>query len=120
MTTNSNIYDIDGNKLRDAGDTSKLDIKEAEKRLDNYKSKYTQLSENEPNSPKLAVYMTYIKNLSSYIFNYYITHPEEYHKSSTKEQVEKAMEELKAEVDNDNMDEYVDFVEEPANTENNE
>ena len=125
MTTNSNIYDIDGELLRSAGDTSDLTIDEAQKRIEQYQKKLNELSEKEPNNPKLSVYNTYIKNLQSYIFNQYILHPELMPKveQTTQEQIQKAMEDLKAEVEaeeaketkmgpvSDETDEYVDFEE---------
>ena len=121
MTTNSNIYDIDGELLRSAGDTSDLTIDEAQKRIEQYQKKLNELSEKEPNNPKLSIYNTYIKNLQSYIFNQYILHPELMPKveHTTQEQIQKAMEDLKAEVEAeetiestpDEMDKYVDFEE---------
>lgn len=125
MTTNSNIYDIDGELLRSAGDTSDLTIDEAQKRIEQYQKKLNELSEKEPNNPKLSIYNTYIKNLQSYIFNQYILHPELMPKveQTTQEQIQKAMEDLKAEVEaeeaketnmepvSDETDEYVDFEE---------
>ncbi len=125
MTTNSNIYDIDGELLRSAGDTSGLTIDEAQKRIEQYQKKLNELSEKEPNNPKLSIYNTYIKNLQSYIFNQYILHPELMPKveQTTQEQIQKAMEDLKAEVEaeeaketktepvSDETDEYVDFEE---------
>ncbi len=121
MTTNSNTYDIDGELLRSAGDTSDLTIDEAQKRIEQYQKKLNELSEKEPNNPKLSIYNTYIKNLQSYIFNQYILHPELMPKveQTTQEQIQKAMEDLKAEVEaeeaketvSDETDEYVDFEE---------
>lgn len=118
MTTNSNIYDIDGELLRSAGDTSDLTTDEAQKRIEQYQKKLNELSEKEPNNPKLSIYNTYIKNLQSYIFNQYILHPELMPKveQTTQEQIQKAMEDLKAEVEAEEaketkMDEYVDFEE---------
>lgn len=60
MTNNSNIYDIDGEILREAGDTSELSVEEAQTRLEKYKEKAQKLDENDP---KLKVYTTYIHNL---------------------------------------------------------
>ena len=125
MTTNSNIYDIDGELLRSIDDTSDLTIDEAQKRIEQYQKKLNELSEKEPNNPKLSIYNTYIKNLQSYIFNQYILHPELMPKveHTTQEQIQKAMEDLKAEVEaeeaketkmepvSDETDEYVDFEE---------
>lgn len=121
MTTNSNIYDIDGELLRSAGDTSDLTIDEAQKRIEQYQKKLNELSEKEPNSQKLSIYNTYIKNLQIYIFNQYILHPELIPsvETTTREQIQNAIDELKAEVEAeettestpDEMDKYVDFEE---------
>ena len=114
MTNNSNIYDIDGNLIRDISDTSKLSVEEAEKRLNDYQVKLRQLPENEHH--KASVLQTYIINLQRYIFNYYIIHPEEYKAKfkTTEEQVKDAMEELKEELEPKEtiMDEYVEPIEE--------
>lgn len=112
MTNNSNIYDIDGNLLRNAGDNNHLSVDEAEKRLNNYKEQLQKLPENEKH--KASVLLTYVKNLSNYIFNYYILHPEEYSAriKSTEQQVKEAIEDLKSEVEKDDMDEYVEPIEE--------
>ena len=39
MTTDSNIYDIDGEILREAGDTEELSIKKKKKRVTSYQEK---------------------------------------------------------------------------------
>ena len=113
MTTNSNIYDIDGELLRPAGDTSGLSIEEAQKRIELYKEKLNKLSEDSPKDPKIGVYNTYIKNLQIFIFNQYMLHPEliPQVEQTTQEQIQKAMEDLKAEVEAEETDEYVDFEE---------
>lgn len=118
MTTNSNIYDIDGELLRSINDTSDLTIEEAQKRIDKYQKKLNELAEKDPKDVKLSIYNTYIKNLQTYIFNQYILHPELMPRveNTTQEQIQKAMEELKAEVEAEEaketvMDEYVPFEE---------
>lgn len=121
MTINSNIYDIDGELLRSVDDTSSLTIEEAQKRIKKYQDKLNELSEKEPNSQKLSIYNTYIKNLQIYIFNQYILHPELIPsvETTTREQIQNAIDELKAEVEAeestesapDKMEEYVDFEE---------
>lgn len=119
MTNNTNIYDIDGNILRNAGDDHEITPEEAKAKIKEYQDKLKQLSDNEEDSFKIGVYKTYIRNLQSYVFNYYMAHPEAIPRTSvTEEQIKKAMEDLKAEVDKDEtestpdtMDEYVDFQE---------
>jgi ADP-glucose pyrophosphorylase len=115
MTTNSNIYDIDGEILRKAGDTEELSIDEAQKRVTSYQEK---LKELDPKDPKVSIYNTYIRNLQSYIFNQYILHPElmPTQNNTTQDEIKKALEELKAEAEKEEketvMDEYVEPIEE--------
>lgn len=125
MTTNSNIYDIDGELLRSSEDTSELTIEEAQKRIESYQKKLNELSEKDPKNPKLSIYNTYIKNLQTYVFNQYLLHPElmPHMTNTTQDEIQKAMEDLKAEVEaeeaketktepvSDETDEYVDFEE---------
>lgn len=113
MKNNSNIYDIDGKLIRDIEDTDNISVENAEQLMNEYQDKLKQLSENEKDSFKTGVYKTYIQNLQRYILNYYIEHPEEAQKRiSTETQIQKAMEELKSDVEKETvMDEYVDFEE---------
>ena len=117
MKNNSNIYDIDGEILRESGNTEELSLEEAQKRLDSYQKKLNELAEKEPNSQKLSVYNTYIKNLQSYIFNYYLLHPElmQQFSKTTQDEIQKAMEDLKKDVEAEEketvMDEYTEFEE---------
>ena len=110
MKNNSNIYDIDGEILRESGNTEELTLEEAQKRLDSYQKKLNELAEKEPNSQKLSVYNTYIKNLQSYIFNYYLLHPElmKWANKTTQDEIQQAMEDLKKDVEDD---EYTEFEE---------
>lgn len=131
MKNDSNIYDIDGEILRESGNTEELSLEEAQKRLDSYQKKLNELAEKEPNSPKLSVYNTYIKNLQSYIFNYYIAHPElmKWMNKTTQDEIQQAMEDLKKDVEvekedtimesiSNEMDEYVEPIEEIADETN--
>ena len=116
MKNNSNIYDIDGELIHSIDD-GKLSPEEAETRLNKYQDKLKQLTDNQEDSFKAGVYRTYIQNLQRYILNYYITHTEEGQKRlAMEEQIKKAMEELKADVEAEEkptvMDEYVEFEEE--------
>ena len=117
MKNNSNIYDIDGEILRESGNTEELTLEEAQKRLDSYQKKLNELAEKESNSQKLSVYNTYIKNLQSYIFNYYLLHPElmQQFSKTTQDEIQKAMEDLKKDVEAEEketvMDEYTEFEE---------
>lgn len=131
MKNNSNIYDIDGEILRESGNTEELTLEEAQKRLDSYQKKLNELAEKEPNSQKLSVYNTYIKNLQSYIFNYYLLHPElmKWANKTTQDEIQQAMEDLKKDVEaeeketvtesiSNEMDEYVEPIEEIADETN--
>lgn len=115
MTTDSNIYDIDGEIIRKAGDVEQMRIESAQQKIDSYKEK---LKELDPKDPKVSIYNTYIRNLQSYIFNQYLLHPElmPHMQNTTQNEIKKAMEELKAEVENEEketvMDEYVEPIEE--------
>lgn len=128
MKNNSNIYDIDGELIRPAGDTHKMTAAEAQEQIKKYQEKIAQLSENEPNSPKIAVYNTYIKNLFNYTLKLYSEQPEINQEEPAKQpdikaQVAKAMSELKETVEQEDllverdkeapvMDEYVEPIEE--------
>ena len=131
MKNNSNIYDIDGEILRESGNTEELTLEEAQKRLESYQKKLNELAEKEPNSQKLSVYNTYIKNLQSYIFNYYLLHPElmKWANKTTQDEIQKAIDDLKKDVEEEEketvmesisneMDEYVEPIEEIADETN--
>ena len=118
------IVKPDGEILRESGNTEELTLEEAQKRLDSYQKKLNELAEKEPDSQKLSIYNTYIKNLQSYIFNYYILHPElmKQFSETTQNEIQKAMEDLKKDVEeeeketvmdpiSDEMDEYTEFEE---------
>ena len=130
MKNDTNIYDIDGELIRPAGDNHEWTIDEVQKRIEYYTNKIESLDKDDP---KVKVYTTYINNLNKYAFTLYskMTSGEindllgEYSKKENlKEQVEKAIEDLKQEVEpkvteepkETVMDEYVDYEEVP-NTE---
>lgn len=130
MKNETNIYDIDGELIRPVGDTHKMTVEEAQEQLKKYQEKISQLSENEPDSPKIAVYKTYIKNLFNYTLKLYAEQPRTPKMKTSeelgiKDQIAKAMEELKESVDQEDllverdneapvMDEYVEPVEIPT------
>ena len=127
MNNVSNIYDIDGELVRKAGDNHEWTIEEVQKRIEFYKNKIDSLDKDDP---KVKVYTTYINNLNKYALTLYSkmssgeinTLLEEYSKKEDiKEQIEAAINDLKAEVESEEpketvMDEYVDYEEIP-NTE---
>jgi len=134
MKNYSNIYDIDGELIRAAGDTHKLTLKEAQDKAKYYTEKLKELDENDP---KAKVYTTYIRNLTSYIISLYSKMKPEELESEAKEQefnnqINKAINELKEEIEGEAteveqpvgeqlveregspetvMDEYVDYEE---------
>lgn len=116
MKNDSNIYDIDGNIIRNAGDNHKMTIEEAKKRIDFYTKKLENIDKNDKN---ISIYNTYIRNLNRYILELYSKMSteeltaainNESVKNTTEEEVKKAIEELKNEVDNDENEPEQDKV----------
>lgn len=70
MTNNTNIYDIDGELVRAAGDNHKITIEEAQQAIQKYQEKYKALLEKglETNEDrvKAAQYQVYMRNLMNY------------------------------------------------------
>lgn len=107
MKNNTNIYDIDGELIRQADDNHQFTMEEVQKKVQNYQDKLKILSEKEnptEEDTKLAiVYQTYIRNLMKYQlelmskmsqkeFTEYLT---KNMPKTTSEQVEKALNDLK-------------------------
>ena len=63
MRNETNIYDIDGDLIRAAGDNHHMTIEEAQERMREYGKK----AEEHPE--KADIYREYIKNLSNYVYN---------------------------------------------------
>lgn len=137
MNNVTNIYDIDGELIRTAGDNHEMTIDEAKEQLKKYEEKVKELTETDPNNSKIVIYNNYIKNLASYILTLYtkqsatINMPEQ---SSMTDQIKKAMDDLRDEFEKEevksqddmmvereesstNMDEYAEFEEVPAENE---
>lgn len=123
MKNDTNIYDIDGNIIRKAGDNHKFTIEEIEKLVDDLTEKVRQNPDNQ-------VYKVYLNNAQAYLYNMYnnmstedlkkrisilqesINKAQTEESKAEKEQLDavaEAMEQLKAEYDNEN--EYTDFEE---------
>lgn len=135
MTNNSNIYDIDGEIIRKIDDDHQWTVEEVKNKIEYYRNKLKDLAEDDK---KAILYATYMRNLSNYLLVLYSKMtPDQLNAEinaakalTTNEQVKKAMEELQDSLNEEEkekegpketvMDEYVDFVEEPANTEDNE
>lgn len=116
MNNYTNIYDIDGDIIRAAGDNKEMTVEEAQKRILKYKEKIEKCEENDP---KIVTYNNYISNLTSFIATH-IMQNNKLIQSTTplNEQIENAMNELKEQVETEEiqqketiMDEYVDFEE---------
>lgn len=63
MKNNTNIYDIDGELIRKAGDNHEFTIEEVQERLRHYREK---LEDPNTDDKKAAVYRNYMTNLSNY------------------------------------------------------
>lgn len=122
MTNNTNIYDIDGEMIRNAGDNHHFTVDEIKNLIDKYNKKIEECKDEE----KRKMYETYVRNLTSSLINEYKQMPveklmEAIKTASTKdenldEKVKQAIEELKNDIEEEPketvMDEYVDFIEE--------
>ena len=64
MKNYTNIYDVDGNIIRKAGDTHKFTIEEVEKLVDDLTKKVQENPENE-------VYKVYLNNAHKWLYNMY-------------------------------------------------
>lgn len=104
MTNNTNIYDIDGELIREAGDNHQWTIEETKEKMEYYRKKILEVGEESPDAVK---YATYMRNLSQYLMTLYAKMtPEELNAElqankgkSTEEQVKEAIEELKNSLD---------------------
>lgn len=63
MKNETNIYDIDGEIIRKAGDNHEMTIEEAQEKMKAYAKKA------EDNPEKADVYRTYVRNLSNFVYN---------------------------------------------------
>ena len=136
MNNYTNIYDVDGNIIRKAGDNHKFTIDEVEKLVDDLTEKVRQNPDNQ-------VYKVYLNNAQKWLYNMYnnmsteelrkrlsilqdsIQDAKDNANDAEKQQLDaisEAMEQLKAEYDADKPDTtcYVETVEEvePINEEN--
>jgi len=64
MNNYTNIYDVDGNIIRKAGDNHKFTLEEVEKLVDDLTEKVRQNPDNQ-------VYKTYLNNAQKWLFNMY-------------------------------------------------
>ena len=105
MNNVTNIYDIDGELIRTAGDNHEMTIDEAKEQLKKYEEKVKELTETDPNNSKIVIYNNYIKNLANYILTLYtkqsatISMPEQ---TNMTDQIKKAMDDLRDEFEKDN------------------
>lgn len=107
MKNNTNIYDIDGELIRSIDDTHKMTVEEAQSRIEYYRQKLQKLDEKDP---KAVAYATYMRNLTNYIMTLYASMSPEQLKeqigqiekqANVQEQVNKAIEDLKNNINND-------------------
>ena len=127
MNNYTNIYDVDGNIIRKAGDNHKFTIEEVEKLVDDLTQKVQENPDNQ-------VYKVYLNNAHKWLYNMYNSMSTEDIKArisalqnniqeakndlneAEKEQLDsisQAMEQLKAEYEKETvMDEYVEPIEE--------
>lgn len=122
MKNNTNIYDIDGEIIRNAGDNSHFTPQEIKQLIDKYNKKIEECEDEE----KRKMYEVYVRNLTVSLINEYkhmsseqlaeILKFEQPKENKLEEQVKQAIEELKKDVgeesNSNEMDEYVDFIEE--------
>ncbi len=125
MKNETNIYDIDGNIIRKAGDNHKMTIDEVEKLVDD-------LVERVKNSPDNEVYKVYLNNAQKYLYSMYNSMSKEdiakrltslqsvidaakedeaKREETHLEELNNIMDEFKAQYDNKPSEEYVDFEE---------
>lgn len=91
------MYDIDNKKIPT---DKELTVEEAKNLIEHYK----ELAEKEESNHKKGVYNTYIKNLNSWLFKYYLNNPqivEELIKNTDKDVINNAIEEISEELSND-------------------
>ena len=127
MKNYSNIYDVDGNIIRKAGDNHKFTLEEVEKLVDDLTQKVQENPDNQ-------VYKVYLNNAHKWLYNMYNSMSTEDIKArisalqnniqeakndlneAEKQQLDsisQAMEQLKAEYEKETvMDEYVEPIEE--------
>lgn len=104
MKNITNIYDIDGELIRSAGDNHKFTIEEAQKRIEIYKEKLKNLDETDK---KRTIYQTYIDNLNKYIWSKYAEMSTDKLKeifenhNTTEDQIKQAIDELKKEIEDE-------------------
>ena len=105
MKNNTNIYDIDGEIIRKAGDNHQFTIEEAQERIDKYTKKIEEIDKNDS---KIPVYQNYIANLRKYILNLYsMMTPDQIKsifesnttKETTESEINTALNELKEEIE---------------------
>lgn len=135
MNNYTNIYDVDGNIIRKAGDNHRFTIEEVEKLVDDLTQKVQENPDNQ-------VYKVYLNNANRWLYNMYNSMSTEDIKArisalqnniqdakddlneAEKEQLDsisQAMEQLKAEYEKETvMDEYVEPIEEIKDGDNNE
>lgn len=126
MKNDTNVYDIDGELIREAGDNHQWTIEEAQKRIKYYQDKIKTLNEDENKTEetvkKIKIYENYCTNLTAYVWSKISKLSNEelgkiFSQNTTKEQVNKALEELNDDISTEGS--TTDNVQ-GSNTDNNE
>lgn len=97
MKVETNIYDIDGELIRQFGDNHEVTIEEAQNKINYYKQ---LLDSVDGTTKQAATYATYIRNLSAYVLQQLAKQAQK-PKQTTEEQVQNAINELRQELEND-------------------
>lgn len=107
MKNDTNIYDIDGELIRKAGDTHNFTIEEAQNKIKYYQEKIKSLNEQEIKSEdtekKIKTYEIYCKNLTAFVWSKLSTLDSEqlsniFANNTDKEEINKALEEVKNDI----------------------
>lgn len=107
MNNYTNIYDIDGNIIRKAGDNHKFTVEEVEKLVDDLTAKVQEHPENE-------TYKVYLNNANRWLYNMYqnmSTKDIAARLSSLKNSIETAKEQA-VEVEEENLKEINNVIDE--------
>lgn len=118
MKNDTNIYDIDGELLRAAGDNHVWSIEEAKERVQHYQDKlkdlYAAENPSKEDLQKIKIYETYCKNLMNYEWKmlmsmdkdhfteYLASQTPDHTNETTQNEVEKALTELKDDIETGN------------------
>lgn len=104
MKNNNNIYDIDGELIRNIDDLHGWTVDEAKQKVEYYQAKLKELPEGDPKRP---IYENYIRNLNVYRLNLILKDPNTFLKNvqvDNRTDEEKAVDALKELIEEANND----------------